>query len=89
MRGEIKMKLMEAIEKKYSKDEPELEPVVRTTLEVKEVATYLGLSKDMIYKLVREKKMPHIKIGSRILFKVESIDRWLSELEMEGYNAAE
>lgn len=70
-----------AIEERYKEEEPELAPVERRTLEVKEVATYLGVSVDFIYKLCREGKIPKIKIGSRILFKIESIERWLSDLE--------
>lgn len=77
----------QAIKKRYEKDELEHAPVVRSTLTVKEIATFLDLSADFIYKLCREKKIPHIKIGSRLLFKIESIERWLSELEQESYEA--
>lgn len=38
--------------------------IKRSTLTVGEVAEYLGLSKDMIYKMTREKAIPHIRIGS-------------------------
>lgn len=62
----------------------QLETIKRSTLEAKEVAVYLGLSVDSIYKLAREKEIPHVKVGRRLLFKKDSIDRWLSEMEEAG-----
>lgn len=81
--------LEQAIKEEFGKKEPEYAPVERTTLTVKEIAEYLGLSVDLIYKLVRQKQIPHIKIGARILFKLSSIEKWLSELEEESINAAQ
>src|SRR5699024_12763260 len=49
----------------------------RSTLTVTEIAEYIGLSSDMIYILCREKRIPHIRIGRRILFKRAAIDEWL------------
>ena len=60
-----------------------LEPIKRSTLEVKEVADYLGVSSDLIYRLVREKAIPHFRLGRRVLFKKEIIDRWIEE-QMQG-----
>ena len=56
-----------------------------STLTVGEVAEYLGLSKDMIYKMTREKAIPHIRIGRRLVFKLDSIEKWLSEKEERIY----
>lgn len=55
--------------------------VGRTTLTAQEVANYLGLSVDMVYTMVREKEIPFCRIGRRILFKQESVDRWFAEKE--------
>lgn len=60
-----------------------LEPIKRKTLTVKECATYVGVSVDMIYKMTREKAIPHIRVGSRILFRREDIDRWFDEQMVE------
>lgn len=54
------------------------------TINVQELAVYIGVSKDLIYKLVREKRIPFIKIGKRILFRVEAINLWLKEQETES-----
>ena len=60
--------------------------IERRTLTVEEVAQYIGVSKDLIYIMVREKSIPFIRIGSRrILFKRESIDQWLSEQEVMAH----
>ena len=61
-----------------------IEPIKRTTLTVDEVAEYLGISKEMIYILCREKRIAHFRIGRRILFKREAIDRWIDSQMVEG-----
>ena len=53
----------------------------RTTFTAAEVADYIGLSKDFVYKLVRENKIPYIRIGARVVFKRTSIEQWLTEKE--------
>ncbi|ADU31005.1 helix-turn-helix domain-containing protein [Evansella cellulosilytica] len=59
-------------------------PIQRTTLTAQEVAEYLGLSIQFVYVLVQEKKLPCIRIGRRVLFKRDSIQRWLNEQEHGG-----
>ncbi|MFD1851402.1 helix-turn-helix domain-containing protein [Oceanobacillus bengalensis] len=51
----------------------------RYTMTVKEVADYIGLHTDTIYDLVRENKIPHFRIGRKILFTKETIDNWVLE----------
>ncbi|TJZ40065.1 helix-turn-helix domain-containing protein [Priestia megaterium] len=50
----------------------------KLTITVKEAAEYIGVSKDLIYSLVREKRIPHIRVGQRILFRKQTIDQWFS-----------
>ncbi len=55
-----------------------------TTLEklamsVEEVAKSIGVSTTTIYKLVKEGKIPHKKIGGRIVFHRNSIESWLQD----------
>lgn len=61
-----------------------LEPIKRSTLTVLEVAEYLGVSKDTIYIMAREKRIPHFRIGSRVLFKRNAIDEWIESQMIEG-----
>lgn len=52
-----------------------------TWLTVKEVAQYLKLSTDLIYKLAQQGRIPASKVGSAWRFKKEKIDRWMDANE--------
>ena len=62
---------------------PMFEPIKRTTLTVPEIAEYIGISTDMVYLLVRERRIDHIRVGRRILFRRSDIDRWLDKNMVE------
>jgi excisionase family DNA binding protein len=53
----------------------------RETMNANELAKYCGISKDLVYQLVKEHKIPHIRFYRRILFRRESIDEWMSRQE--------
>ncbi|PAV27779.1 hypothetical protein CIL05_20080 [Virgibacillus profundi] len=55
----------------------------KRTMSVEDVAIYLGLHKDTIYDLVKGKKIPHIKIGGRIFFLVDVLEKWMMERMQE------
>nr|WP_261306273.1 excisionase family DNA-binding protein [Paenibacillus andongensis] len=44
---------------------------------VKELSSYLCVSQDCIYAMVREKQIPYVRVRRRILFHRDSIDSWL------------
>ena len=46
---------------------------------VKEVAEYLQLSTDLIYRLAQQVKIPVSKIGNRWRFRKERIDQWMDK----------
>ena len=46
-------------------------------LDMKGLTGYIYLSKSSIYKMVSKNEIPFIKIGSRTLFDIEQIDRWV------------
>jgi len=46
---------------------------------VKEMASYLGVHLDTVYKMVRANEIPHFRIRSKILFSSEAIDAWIAE----------
>lgn len=62
---------------------PKFKQIERSTLTVEEIAKYIGISKEQIYLMVREKRIPCFRIGRRILFKRESIDRWIEDQMQE------
>lgn len=54
-----------------------------------EVAEYTGLSKDFVYLLVKQSRIPHIKIGRKILFKKDSIDEWINEIQIPVFRRSQ
>lgn len=48
-----------------------------------EVAEYLQLSKDMIYRLAQNGKIPASKVGSRWRFRRERIDDWMEDMAVD------
>ncbi|MDG0029079.1 helix-turn-helix domain-containing protein [Priestia sp. Y58] len=53
----------------------------KQTISVKEAADYMGVSKDLVYQLVREGKVPHLRLSRRILFRKEALNKWLTTKE--------
>ena len=37
------------------------------------------ISQEMLYVLVRQKKIPHVRLGSRILFDEDALQHWWDE----------
>ncbi|GEM_PF-4684061 len=56
----------------------------RRLLGVRDVAEYLGLSKDTVHEMCRKHRIPHLKIGGRIRFEPEEFYRWV-ETHRRGY----
>jgi excisionase family DNA binding protein len=48
-------------------------------LTIEEVATYLRLTPQTIYKWAQEKRIPAAKLGKEWRFRKSIIDRWLDE----------
>lgn len=53
--------------------------VRRLVYQVPEAAEMLAVSKDLIYKMVREKSIPYKRLGRRVVFPRDEFDRWLHE----------
>jgi len=47
-------------------------------LSVNEIAEYLGVKPDTVYKWLDRKKMPGHKVGRLWKFKISEIDDWIS-----------
>jgi excisionase family DNA binding protein len=48
-------------------------------LSARDLSKYLKINEKKIYKLVQEARLPHIKIGGKIAFTRELIDKWILE----------
>lgn len=46
-------------------------------LSVQEIALYLGVSKETIYRWLYSNKIPSIKIGKQWKFKTSDVDKWV------------
>ena len=46
-------------------------------LSVDEIANYLGIKRDTVYKWIERKNMPAHKVGSLWKFRKEEIDEWV------------
>lgn len=59
----------------------ELKKVTRTTLTMRETAEYLGVSYWLVTQLVRRKQIPCSRVGGKVLFRKEALDKYLNEKE--------
>lgn len=50
-------------------------------LEADEVARYLGMRTDWVYREVRAGRLPHPRLGRAVRFRQESIDAWIEARE--------
>ena len=48
-------------------------------IDITELAKRTTLSRWTIYNLVNQRRIPHIRIGRRLLFPVREIEKWLRE----------
>jgi excisionase family DNA binding protein len=46
-------------------------------LDVNCLAEYIHMSESFVYKMVSNKSIPHIKLGTRTLFERSQIDNWV------------
>lgn len=44
--------------------------------------TGVKLSRSLIYKLVNQNKIPHKRVGTRIIFDIRQVENWLQESEV-------
>ena len=55
-------------------------------LRADDVAERLQLRVDHIYKLARERQIPHLRFGRTLRFRAEAIDQWLRDQEQTNGN---
>jgi len=52
--------------------------VQKTLYSSKEIADYLGISKDTLYRMIKRKQIPFYKVGKLIKFDRSEINAWVS-----------
>lgn len=48
-------------------------------LNLEDVSKQLNLSKSTLYNLTAKKKIPHFKLGSRLMFSQDDLNQWLQQ----------
>jgi len=46
---------------------------------IQEAALYLGLSVHTLYAWTSQRKIPFVKLGNRVRFDVEQLNRWIDK----------
>ena len=49
------------------------------TIDIVELSKRTTLSRWTIYNLVNQRRIPHIKVGRRVLFPLKAIEEWLDQ----------
>lgn len=58
-------------------DNPSTSPLPERWLSVDELAAYLGIKRDTVYKWITRRSMPAHKVGRLWKFRREEIDSWV------------
>lgn len=58
-------------------------------LSVDEIATYLGVTRDSVYRWVDSKNMPGHRVGRRWKFSREEVDEWVRSGEADDRDKRE
>jgi excisionase family DNA binding protein len=46
----------------------------------KQVAAYLGVSPKTVWTMTRKRGLPHIRLGGLIKYRIESVDKYITEM---------
>lgn len=58
-------------------------------LSVRGMARYLGIGENLAYRMCAENKVPHIRLGNRIVVSRAALDRMLAGQDSEKESGAE
>lgn len=62
--------------------------IQKTRLLPQEAAAHIGCGYDKLLQMVRNKEVPHYRIGRRVFFTQEALDEWITELEKKSTKTA-
>ncbi|MFZ7131967.1 MAG: helix-turn-helix domain-containing protein [Eubacteriales bacterium] len=55
----------------------------QTILTISEAVEYTRLSKPTLYRMTSTKKIPFLKVGGKVLFRLEELTAWLNAQSVE------
>jgi excisionase family DNA binding protein len=47
--------------------------------DIEGASLYTGLSVHTIYTMVSQRRIPHVKLGKRVMFDLNLLDRWIEQ----------
>lgn len=65
----------------FRKQEDKIDPLALRPLDA---AAALGISPSTLERLTKAGKIPHVKVNRLVLYRVESLRKWLMEREKAG-----
>ena len=48
-------------------------------IDIHQVASYLGVSVHTLYKMISQRRIPYIKVGSRVKFDPLKLEEWIKQ----------
>jgi len=60
-------------------DKQPLSNIQSKLLDINEVAEFLGISKDTLYKMVNQRRIPFVKVGRLLRFERAALDAWIRQ----------
>ena len=66
---------------KEKKERMQARRLERRAYSVQDVADMLGVSTDVVYRLAKAKKLPHKRLGERIVVPAPLFEKWLEQQE--------
>jgi len=52
--------------------------VIKELVSIKELTVIVGLSESTLFRLIKDKKFPRLKVGKRLLFNKESVINYMN-----------
>lgn len=56
-----------------------VEVIARRLLDIREVASYTGLSTHTLYTMVSQRRIPFVKVGRLVKFDLGLLDAWIKQ----------
>ena len=53
-------------------------------LSMRDAARSLGISERTVWTLVQERRLPHLRVGRRVLFSRASLEAWIAQQQVGG-----
>jgi len=55
------------------------ESITRRLIDIRAAADYTGLSTHTLYTMVSHRKIPHVKLGGKLLFDLALLNEWIKQ----------